>query len=253
MNGKTLRLRRLFPPEGPRLFSVPLDHSLSLGPIEGLEDLGRTVSALQSEGVRLVIVHKGAAPRIAPVLDPGTLLGIHLSASTAMAPEGEPKRLTGTVREAIRLGADLVSLQVNFGGPNEGAMVEDFARISSEAEELGLPVLCMAYVKRKGHENDPELLAHACRAAADLGADIVKTNFPGAEGFRRMVRGTPAPLLFGGGPKADREEDFLQVVREALDAGAQGICVGRNLFQSRDLPRLAREIRGLLGAPGGHD
>ena len=251
MNGKDLRLRRLLPRDDSRLFAVPLDHSLSLGPIPGLEDLARQGTALQQAGAELLIVHKGASRQLLPVLRPGTFLGIHLSASTAMAAPGERKRLTGSVREAVRMGADLVSVQVNFGEPGEGAMLEDLSRLTSEAEELGIPLLCMAYVRERGHENDPTYLAHACRAASDLGADLVKTNFPGEEGFRQMVRTTPVPLLVGGGPRADEPGQFLTMVRQALDAGARGICVGRNLFQSGDLPALGTELRRLLRAPVG--
>ena len=249
MNGKDLRLRRLLPHDDSRLFAVPLDHSLSLGPIPGLEDLSRQAVALQEAGARLLIVHKGASRQVLPVLRPQTALGIHLSASTSMAPPGERKRLTGSVREAVRLGADVVSAQVNFGEPGEGAMLEDLARLTREAEELGVPLLCMAYVRARGHENDPAYLAHACRAVCDLGADLVKTNFPGPEGFRQMVRTTPVPLLVGGGPRLEEPDQFLEVVRQALGAGARGICVGRNLFQSGDLPTLGKDLRRLLGTP----
>ncbi len=250
MNGKDLRLRRLLPRDDSRLFAVPLDHSLSLGPIPGLEDLARQAVALQEAGAELLIVHKGASRQVLPTLRPGTFQGIHLSASTSMAAPGERKRLTGSVREAVRLGADLVSAQVNFGEPGEGAMLEDLARLTGEAEELGIPLLCMAYVRERGHENDPAYLAHACRAVSDLGADLVKTNFLDPEGFRQMVRTTPVPLLVGGGPRADDPAQFLTVVRQALDAGARGICVGRNLFQSGDLATLGGDLRRLLRSPG---
>jgi DhnA family fructose-bisphosphate aldolase class Ia len=251
MNGKDLRLRRLLPTDGHRLFAVPMDHSLSLGPIPGLEDAARQAAALQEAGATLLIVHKGTSRQVLPILRPGTFLGIHLSASTSMGVAGERKRLTGSVREAVRLGADLVSAQVNFGEPGEGDMLEDLSRLASEAEELGIPLLCMAYVRTRGHENDPAYLAHACRAAADLGADLVKTNFPGPDGFRQMVRTTPVPLLVGGGPRMEDPAQFLAVVGQALDAGARGICVGRNLFQSNDLPGLGQDLRRLLHARGG--
>ena len=246
MSGKELRLRRLFPGPRARLFAVPLDHSLSVGPIAGLAQLGATAAALQEGGARCLIVHKGAVRTVREALLPSTLLGIPLSTSTSLAPDTGRKRIAGSVREAVRLGGDLVSVQVNFGDPAEGEMLEGLGHMAEECEDLGMPLLVMAYVKQKGKEYDEEALAHACRAVADLGADIVKTNFPGIEGFRRVVASTPVPLLVGGGSKAEREEDFLRLVRDALTAGARGLCIGRNLFQASDVVGAARRVADIL-------
>ena len=250
MSGKELRLRRLFP--GPRstLFAVPLDHSLSVGPISGLARLGPTAHALQAGGARCLIVHKGAVREVQHELLPTTLLGVHLSASTSLAPDTGRKRIAGTVEEAVRLGADLVSVQVNFGDPAEGEMLEDLGHTAEACEALGMPLLCMSYVKQKGKELDASAIAHACRAVADLGADIAKTNFPSVEGFRQVVASTPVPVLVGGGPRMDREEDLLRLVRESMTAGARGICIGRNLFQAHDVTATARRVAQLL-ADGG--
>jgi DhnA family fructose-bisphosphate aldolase class Ia len=251
MSGKELRLRRIFPGPRARLFAVPMDHSLSYGPIAGLADVGGTAKALQEGGARCFIVHKGTVRALRPVLAPSTLLGIHLSASTSLSPEGGRKHLAGTVAEAVRLGADLISVQVNFGDPGEGSMLSDLGHVAEECESLGMPLLCMAYVRQKGRENDPSALAHACRAAADLGADIVKTNFPGIEGFREIVAGTPVPVLVGGGSKVEREEDLLSLVRNSVAAGGRGLCIGRNLFQAADLSATARRVAGLLESASG--
>lgn len=246
MSGKTLRMRRLFPGPGARLFAVPVDHSLSFGPIPGLADVAASARALQEGGVRCLVAHKGTVRSLLPVLLPTTLLGVHLSASTSLAPDSGRKRIAGTVAEAVRLGADLISVQVNFGDPGEGEMLEDLGHLAEECEALGMPLMCMAYVKQKGKENDETSLAHACRAAADLGADIVKTNFPGPSGFRKTVEGTPVPILVGGGSRMDREEDLISLVRSSVEAGAGGICIGRNLFQAPDVAATARRVASVL-------
>lgn len=246
MSGKELRLRRLFPSPTARLFAVPMDHSLSVGPIEGLHDVRGTALALQEGGARCLIAHKGTVRSLVGSLSPSTLLGVHLSASTSLAPDSGRKHLAGTVEEAVRLGADLVSVQVNFGDSAEGEMLRDLGRVAEACSALGMPLLCMAYVRTKGRELDPAALAHACRAAADLGADVVKTNFPSVEGFRTVVRGTPVPVLVGGGPKMDREEDLLQLVADSVEAGARGICIGRNLFQAADVRGTARRVADIL-------
>jgi DhnA family fructose-bisphosphate aldolase class Ia len=248
MYGKTIRLRRLFPSSERRLFSVPLDHAFSMGPIEGLEELAPLARDLQDAGADLLIVHKGAVRELAPILRPPTLLGIHVSASTGLGGNSDHKRLVGTAEEAAGLGADLLSVQVNFGVREEGDMLSDLGVAVDQCRRQGLPLLCMAYVKKKDG-GTPDELRHASRAAADLGADVVKTSYPGSiEEFRRLCRTTPVPVLIGGGVRLDDEAGFLALVRDSLAAGGAGICIGRNLFQRRPIAplaeRIARELHG---------
>ena len=246
MYGKTIRLRRLFPTPERRLFSVPLDHPLSMGPIDGLEELAPLARELQDGGVDLLIVTKGAVRELAPVLRPTTRLGVHVSASTSLGPNANHKRLVGTATEAVALGADLLSVQVNFGVPEEGDMLSDLGIASDQCRQLGLPLLCMAYVKTP-NGGTPDDLRHAARAAADLGADIVKTSYPGStEEFAKLCRTTPVPVLIGGGVRTKGEAAFLDVIRSTLEGGGAGICIGRNLFQRRPVAPLARRIAALL-------
>ncbi len=246
MVGTSLRLRRIFPPDGRRLFAVPLDHSVSMGPIDGLEEIAPVAEELQAGGVDLLVVTKGAARQIAPVLRPATLLGIHLSASTTMGPRPDHKVLVGTAAEAVALGADLASVQVNFSTPEEGEMLRDLGVAVDQCRALGLPLLAMAYVKRPDG-GTPEEIRHACRAVADLGADIVKTSSPGSvDELARLYRSTPVPVLLGGGERSGSPAALLERVRDVARAGGRGICIGRNLFQRRPLTPLARQIAEVL-------
>jgi len=181
-----------------------------------------------------------------PVLRGSSLLGVHISASTSLGPSSNHKVLVGTAAEAVGLGADLLSVQVNFGTAEEGSMLSDLGTAVDQARSLGLPLLCMAYVKKP---NGPTLeeLRHAARAAADLGADIVKTSYPGTEeGYRALVRSTPVPVLIGGGVRTDDEAVFLETVRASIRAGGAGICIGRNLFQRKPVGPLAERLASLL-------
>lgn len=244
--GKTIRLRRLFPAPSRRLFSVPLDHAVSMGPIDGLEQLAPVAEELQDAGVDLLIVTKGAVRELAPVLAPTTLLGVHVSASTSLGPGANRKVLVGSAAEAVGLGADLLSVQVNFGVPDEPDMLTDLGVAVDQCRQLGLPLLCMAYVKKEGG-GTPDELRHAARAAADLGADIVKTSYPGSlEEFARLCRTTPVPVLIGGGVRVEPESAFLRLVEESVSAGGAGVCIGRNLFQRRPVGPLARQIASRL-------
>jgi DhnA family fructose-bisphosphate aldolase class Ia len=246
MYGKTIRLKRLFPNQERKLFSVPLDHALSMGPIDGLEELAPLAGELQDGGADLLIVTKGAVREVAPILRPPTLLGIHVSASTSLGPSSNHKRLVGTAEEAVALGADVLSVQVNFGVPEEGNMITDLGVAVDQCRALGLPLLCMAYVK-KPNGGTPDELRHAARAAADLGADIVKTSYPGSpEEFARLCRTTPVPVLIGGGVRVDDEAAFLRLIADSLRAGGAGICIGRNLFQRPPVRPLAQRLATIL-------
>lgn len=250
MYGKDLRLRRIFPGGDRRLFSVPLDHSVSMGPIDGLEATAPVVQELQDAGADLFVVTKGAVREVAPVLTRHSLLGVHISASTSLGPNSNHKVLVGNATEAVALGADLLSVQVNFGVPEEGAMLSDLGVVVDQARALGLPLMCMAYVK-KPTAVSVEDLRHAARATADLGADIVKTSYPGSEeGFRAVVRSTPVPVLIGGGVRTDDEGAFLRIVQRSVAAGGAGICIGRNLFQRQPVGPLARRLATILHPSG---
>jgi len=246
MYGKQIRLKRLFPTDARRLFSVPLDHPVSMGPIDGLERLAPVAEELQANGVDLLIVTKGAVRELAPVLRPGTALGVHVSASTSLGTSANRKVLVGTAEEAVGLGADLLSVQVNFGVPEEPEMLRDLGIAADQCRQLGLPLLCMAYVK-KANGGTPDELRHAARAAADTGADIVKTSYPGSvEEFRRLCGSTPVPVLIGGGVRLEDEAAFLEIVRGSVEAGGAGICIGRNLFQRRPVGPLAHRLAEIL-------
>jgi len=250
MYGKEIRLKRLFPDPRRRLFSVPLDHPVSMGPIDGLEALAPLAKELQDGGADLLIVTKGAVRELAPVLLPRTLVGVHVSASTSLGSTSNLKVLVGTAAEAASLGADLLSVQVNFGIPEEPDMLRDLGVAADQCRQLGLPLLCMAYVK-KANGGTPDELRHAARAAADTGADIVKTSYPGSrEEFAALCRTTPVPVLIGGGVRLDDEESFLKIVAESVAAGGGGICIGRNLFQRRPVGPLARRLATLLHGTG---
>jgi fructose-bisphosphate aldolase / 2-amino-3,7-dideoxy-D-threo-hept-6-ulosonate synthase len=250
MYGKQIRLRRLFPDPRRRLFSVPLDHPVSMGPIDGLEQLAPLATELQEGGADLLIVTKGAVRELAPVLRPNVLMGVHVSASTSLGATANRKVIVGTAEEALALGADVLSVQVNFGVPEEPEMLSDLGVAVDSCRQVGLPLLCMAYVK-KANGGTPDELRHAARAAADTGADIVKTSYPGStEEFARLCATTPVPVLIGGGVRLDDEAAFLEIVRSSVRAGGAGICIGRNLFQRRPLAPLARQVATLLHGGG---
>ncbi len=245
MDGKTTRLRRIFNRRSKKTFLVPLDHGVTLGVKGGPRDIPRLVKAVERGRGDGIVVHKGAF-RIIP--DTNLALILHISASTILSKDPDYKIVVSSVEEALRLGADGVSIHINLGVEKEHAMISFLGEISEKANLWGMPLLAMVYPRGKGmRENDPDLVGHAARLGFELGADLVKVPYTGdKESFRDIVSSIPIPVLIAGGVKAKAEEEFLTMVKEAMDAGASGVSIGRNIFQSRNPEKMAKAVSLLV-------
>lgn len=247
MTGKEVRLQRLFR-HSDKLLVVPLDHGISIGPVTGLTGIDRTVGQVAKGGADAVVVHKGLARYVAPLTKECELI-VHLSASTDLAPDPNRKELVATPEFAARLGASAVSTHVNLGSPDEAMMLKDLGAAAEACELLGIPLLAMMYVRdgTKESEYDPKKVAHAARVAEELGADIVKVNYTGSiDSFGDVVGGVKIPVVIAGGPKTSSVRGLLRTVRDAVLAGAQGVALGRNIFQHDDPQAMTAAVRETL-------
>jgi fructose-bisphosphate aldolase/2-amino-3,7-dideoxy-D-threo-hept-6-ulosonate synthase len=244
MDGKKRRLRRIMP-DG-RTVVVPMDHGVSSGPIKGLDRIAETVRLVGEGGCDAIVVHKG----IAKALDTEAIgLIIHLSASTSLSDKPDFKVAVCGVKEALRLGCDAVSVHINVGAENEDQMLSMLGMVAGECEEYGVPLLAMMYPRgpKIPSEHDAEAVAHAARLGAELGADIVKTNYTGdMESFREVVEACPVPVIIAGGPKASTIESLLRMVYDSLRAGGAGVSIGRNVFQHSHPDRMVAALASLV-------
>lgn len=250
MTGKEVRLKRLFK-HSDKLLVVPLDHGVSIGPVEGLKGIDETVRKVAKGGADAVVVHKGLARHATPLAKECELI-VHLSASTDLAPDPNRKEIVATPEFAARLGASAVSTHVNLASRDESLMLKDLGAAAEACALLGMPLLAMMYVRdgNKESEFDPQKIAHAARVAEELGADIVKVNYTGSvESFADVVSGVAIPVVIAGGPKAKSTRGLLRTVRDAVLAGAQGVALGRNIFQHSDPEAMARAVRQTLDRP----
>ncbi len=242
MRGKEIRMERIMDRNTGKTIIVPMDHGVTQGPIPGLIDPGRTIDLVAEGGANAVIGHLGLAlhGHRRRGRDVGLLL--HLSASTAIGPDPNDKVLVNTVTNALKMGADGVSVHINIGADSEARMLEDLGRIAVECIEWGMPLLAMMYPRGRkiANENDVEHVKLAARVAAELGADIVKTVYTGdADSFREVTRGCPVPVVVAGGSKTD-DMAILELIEGAMEGGAAGISIGRNAFQHPDPVNLMR-------------
>jgi len=242
--GKAVRLERIIDRNTKNTIIVPMDHGVSSGPIEGIVDIRSAVDDVAEGGANAVVLHKGMVKAGHRGRGKDIGLIVHLSASTDLSPTKNDKVLVCTVEEAIKLGADGVSVHVNIGADMEREMLKDLGYVAKVCEEWGMPLLAMVYGRGKDiNQYDPKVIAHCARIGAELGADIVKVPYSGEpESFRLAVEGSPVPVVIAGGPKMKTEREVLEMVEGAMQAGARGLSVGRNIFQAKDRVKMVKAL-----------
>jgi predicted phospho-2-dehydro-3-deoxyheptonate aldolase len=245
MIGKQIRIERIMNRDTGRTVIVPMDHGTTVGPIRGLEDMRQTVTHVVNGGANAILMHKGMvqAGHRGGGRDIGLI--VHLSAGTSLSPDPNTKVSVCTVEEAIKLGADAVSIHVNLGATTDAEMVRDFGQVSERCMHWGMPLVAMVYTRGPKIESefDVKHIKHAARVGAELGADIVKVNYSGATGsFREVIKGCPVPVVIAGGEKVETDQELLEMVAAALEAGAAGASIGRNAFQHADPEGMVRAI-----------
>jgi fructose-bisphosphate aldolase/2-amino-3,7-dideoxy-D-threo-hept-6-ulosonate synthase len=243
--GKAIRLERIINRKTKRTIIIPMDHGMSVGPIQGIEDLKAMVDQVAEGGADAVLGHLGLPMYGHRKSGKDIGLIIHLSASTSLGPSPNSKVLVTTVEEAIKIGADCVSVHINIGDEQESEMLQTLGSVSEECREWGIPLLAMMYPRGKkiDDEFNVKYVKIAARVAAELGADIVKTNYTGSiETFREVVGGCGAPVIIAGGPKKETDEELLQTIKDSLEAGGIGAAIGRNVFQAKNPTKMVRAI-----------
>lgn len=244
-SGKTRRLRRIIKGDS-KTFIVAMDHGVTLGPIQGLEDMQQTVHRVVSGGADAVLVHKGVAKH---VNTENAGLIVHVSASTKLGSKPNLKVGVCTVEEAIQLGADAVSAHINVGAEEEDRMLEFLGVLSEQCDSYGMPLLAMMYPRgpKIRSEHEFEVVSHAARIGAELGADIVKTVYTGdSESFRKVVRGCLVPVVVAGGAQMETDSQVLELAENSVKAGAAGLSFGRNVFQHKKPENMSRALAQIV-------
>lgn len=262
--GKKTRLKRLLYEHGPgggTLLVLPIDQGLEHGPVDFFENPDALDPSYQYRLARdgkfsAIALHLGLAEKYFHEYAGDVPLILKLNGKTSIPSDAEAfSALTGSVEDAVRLGADAVGYTVYVGSPAQDRDFEQFRTIRSDAERLGMPVIVWAYprgeaVAKRGGKESLYAIDYAARVALELGADIVKVNYPvksekdaqspapynsldltPEEAFRKVVLSAGRALvLVSGGEKVD-DETLLTKVRHSMHCGATGIIFGRNLWQ----------------------
>jgi DhnA family fructose-bisphosphate aldolase class Ia len=254
-----MRMKRVIDPAGVSIICA-LDHGMTSPQfLEPLADIQERTSEAVAGGANVIMMSKGMIRACAPAFSPTTSLALLLSASAdpgAGASGGSEVVQIAAVDEALRAGADAVVLFVALSGRAEAAMIRTLAAVGGHCERAGMPFIAEAeYPTTYATVEDLkdtygfDYLARNVRLCSELGADIVKTNWPGdRELFAKLVAATSGlPVVLAGGSRLD-DLELLTRMEQAMDAGAIGCSVGRNIFMhpspealTRSLARVIRE------------
>ncbi len=246
--GSLRRFNRIINPKTGRAIIVPMDHGMSDGAPRGLRDMAKAVADMDEGGADAVLLHKGLIHK--SNYEAHMRLGfiMHISASTSLSSRPNKKMLVGDVEEAVRLGADAVSIHVNLGDEDESFMLSDAGMVAKQCSLWGMPLVIMVYAR--GHNVDsfsPRNIAHCARVGAEVGADIVKVPYTGnVESFARVVEDCGVPVLIAGGPKLDSTKKLLEMVHGSLQAGGAGLSMGRNVFEHPRRVELLKALRAMV-------
>jgi len=225
--GMQHRLARIFRPEDGRTVMLAIDHGYFQGPTSGLERIDLDVLPLVPHADALMVTRGVLRSVVPPAMQQGIV--VRASGGPSILKELSNEEIAIDIDDAARLGAAGMAVQVFIGGEFETQSVHNMTRLVDAGLRSGIPVLGVTAVGRE-LVRDARYLGLATRIIAELGAQVVKTYFCD-EGFERVVAGCPVPIIMAGGKKLP-ELEALTMARRAIDAGAAGVDMGRNIFQS---------------------
>ena len=258
--GKDIRLRRILPCDR-RALVIAFDHPVVHGPIPGTDHPTAQIARFIEGKADAILLNLGSfryladaakgdypLPGLIARLDWTTALG-----TPAINPAMEfHSCLVGHPEDAVRAGADAVITFLVVGSGDGDFEKEEIRRVGAtarECEQLGIPLIVESLARGKNLRtpNDPEWLKLHSRVAAELGADVIKTEYSGDPGtMRTVLNACPIPILVLGGTRTGSDDDIVQVTQAIVDSGAAGVFFGRNVFQAENIPALMHRLQTVL-------
>ncbi|HJQ52073.1 MAG TPA: hypothetical protein VJ838_16365 [Gaiellaceae bacterium] len=252
--GKTMRLKRVIDRDGVSVICA-LDHGMTSPTfLEPLADIRTRTAEAVAGGANVIMMSKGMIRIAEPAFSPTTSLALLLSAS-ARPDDTRPQIVNiADVEEALRLGADAVVLFTALDGENEADMIRILSAVGRECATLGMPFIAeaefpttYASVEELKQQYGFDYLCRNVRLCTELGADIVKTNWPGdPDLFACLVEAANGiPVVLAGGSRLE-DAELLTRMEAAMGAGAIGCSVGRNIFMHNSPEALTRALSRVI-------
>jgi putative autoinducer-2 (AI-2) aldolase len=241
--GMSNRLSRMIKPATGRSVMLACDHGYFMGPTHRLENPRMTIEPLLPYADTIAVTRGVLRSSIDPEWDVPILLRVSGGASV-LKEDLSDEEITTSMKDAVRLNVSAVALSIFVGTNHEKQSLVNLAKLVDEGEEYGMPVMAITAVGKELEKRDAKYLALSCRLAAEIGAKVVKTYY--CENFKKVVDGSPVPLVVAGGPKLNTEEDVFNLVYNAIQEGAVGVDMGRNIWQNDNPIAVIKAIRAIV-------
>jgi putative autoinducer-2 (AI-2) aldolase len=238
--GMKNRLARIFNAGSGKTVMLAFDHGYFQGPTTGLERPDITILPLAPHADALMLTRGVLRSVIPPSLDKATVL--RASGGPSILKELSNEHIAMDMEDALRVNACAVATQVFIGGEFETQSVTNLTTLVDQGLKVGMPVLGVTAVG-KALTRDAEYIRLAARICAELGAAFVKTYF--VPGFETVTAACPVPIVIAGGKKLP-EFEALEMAYQAVDQGASGVDMGRNIFQSEAPVAMIRAVRKVV-------
>ena len=257
--GKTIRLRRILQSNRGTLV-VAFDHPLVLGPIPGTLDPARQIQRFIDAKADAILANLGSFRYFADAIrfpqSPGLIARLDwttgFNESAKASPNGFQTCLVAHPEDALRAGADAVISFLFMGSGDaefEKKEIQRVGELARECERCGIPLIVESLARGAQVQNprDPKWLMLHSRVAAEIGADVIKTEMAeDIQTMRKVVATCPIPILVLGGTRTNSDDEVVNVVRTIMQSGAAGVFFGRNIFQADDMPGLLARVRSEL-------
>jgi len=235
------RLSSIIKPQNKRALMLAVDHGYFLGPTEKLENPKKVIAPLLKHCDSLMLTRGVQRTSVPATTETPMVLRVS-GGSSIIGDDLSQEDITVSIDDAIRLNASALAMSIFVGSKYEYQTVVNLGKLVNEAAKYGLPVLAVTAVG-KDMGKDARYLSLACRMAAEQGAHIVKTYY--CENFEKVVESCPVPIIVAGGKKTP-ERDALQLTYNSIKAGAVGVDIGRNVWQSEHPVAMIRAVRAIV-------
>jgi 3-hydroxy-5-phosphonooxypentane-2,4-dione thiolase len=239
--GMQSRLARVFRPATNRTVMLAIDHGYFQGPTTGLERVDLSIVPLLGYADALMTT-RGMVRSTIPAAS-GTPIVLRASGGASILRELSDEQIAVSMQDAARINAAAIAVQVFIGGEFETQSVHNMTRLVDESQRYGIPVLAVTAVGKE-LTRDARYLRLATRICAELGAHVVKTYYC-AEDFDTVTAACPVPLVMAGGKKLP-ELEALTMAYRAIEEGAAGVDMGRNIFQSENPVAMIRAVGAVV-------
>lgn len=247
--GKKIRMNRILSKGDGRYLGITVDHAMARGVLPGIDNIRDTLAKIVAGGPDAITMHKGIAENcFSPYAGKIPLV---LKCSTFSPYQPDADTVVADIDEAVRMGADAASIGCIVCGDTQPGQIAAMGKMVKEANSAGIPIFAHIYPRGNQIPKEDfykeEYAAYAARVGAELGVDLVKTNYTGdIKSFEKVAKACPTKLVIAGGQPGKDIQSYLQMTHDVLEAGAIGVTYGRFVFQYRNPAALIKAIASII-------